>query len=300
MAGFRQYILLSMCIALCAGCGLTGESAYVDEAAKLQHAHSLRAEGLHVRAAKTYASFAREFQETYPTRAAMAQYLCGEEYFAAGELDEAVVAFERLVARFPHSPDVSRANARRLEVGRAQLAGDDDAGIKTLESLIDHAMYIRLGADARMALGKYHYNAKRFNAAHMEFALVARGPKFGTLNERARFFAACSAYWNVRWPVRDIAQLKAAREGLRRLQTTASAVLSPQEVQAAQRYFDVLTEMGARHHLRMARFYLKQGTIAPASAHLREVLTEYRASSHSETAARLTLLIDKEAKKVSQ
>jgi outer membrane protein assembly factor BamD (BamD/ComL family) len=299
MALPSRYILWNLCFVLCAGCRLGGDPAYVDDQAMLQKAHELRADGRHVKAAEIYAEFARQFQSTAPSRSAMAQYLAGEEYFAAGKMDEAVVALERLVRQFPHSPDLTRANARCLEIGKRQLVADDAAGVKTLESLIQRVPYTSIAAEARMALGKYYYNHGRFGEALVEFKLLADGPEFGPLNERARFHAVCSAFWNVRWPVRDLDQLEAARAALASLREDRASSLSAAEAQRVDRYLGTLDAWGAMHHLRMARFYLKQGTVDPALVHLRKVLTDYPEAEHSETAARLILLINEEAQRAN-
>jgi outer membrane protein assembly factor BamD (BamD/ComL family) len=62
-------------------------------------------------------------------------------------------------------------------------------------------------------------------------------------------------------------------------------------MRTADDLFATANDLGGEHHLRMARFYLKQNAVASALVHLRRVMTDYPTSACAPRAASLVRLI---------
>ncbi len=279
---------------LVSGCG-TVQRAYVDPDAEFTRAVTLRSQGQHADAGDAFARFARRFEQD--SRADFAQFLSGEEYAAAGNSDAAVDAFNTLFRRFPHSAYLSRANDMCVRLGTDMLASGNNKGAAFLERVIDRTPYGPTATAAHMELGKYYLESERPNDARLEFDSVAREQPNTPLGVQAEFLAAVSEYRLIGRHVRNMDHLVSARERLLKLRT---ASLDATDMETVDRYLGVIADLAAEHHMLMAQFYLKQGEIVPALAHLREIVDRYPGTRHHEPAADLILFIREEARKMEE
>ncbi len=270
----KSNVVTCVLAALCCGCATPGGRAYVDADAEFRRAEDLRLAGKHVAAAKAFAQFAKRLD--YDNRANYAQYLSGEAHFAAGNHASALAAFNRLYQRFPYSPYLARANDRCLAIGKVMLKAGNSRAVEVLDNVAARAPYTRTAAEAHMLLGTYHYQRGRFDQAKFEFDSIIAQNRRGAY-PRAELSAALSEYRQIDRPARNLERLEAARQRIVRLRKQA---LSENDERLAKKYLQEIVDLGAERHLLMAVFYLKQGTIDPALAHLNEIVAKFPTSRH--------------------
>jgi outer membrane protein assembly factor BamD (BamD/ComL family) len=288
----RPLLGLAGAVLLCAGCARLGDRALADPDAAFRLGVTLRASGRHIDAAEAFGQFARRYESD--PRAGYAQYLSGLEWAAAGELDAALAAFARLHQTFPGSRYLAEANAECLKIGEAMAESGDADCVDVLDAVVARAPFTETAARAHLALGRYYYARENFEAATVEFDAVVTEHAGTELGARADFAAALSEYRQIDRPARNLAHLLAAR---RRFSRLPRRHFSPREQARIDGYLAAIADLGGEHHMQMARFHLKQGTLAPALAHLEEMLRSYRSSRYSGDAAELILFIEKEAGK---
>ncbi|MFW6107599.1 MAG: outer membrane protein assembly factor BamD [bacterium] len=277
--------------AVVAVCGCAGRrGAYVDAGSRYDRATKLAAEGRHLAAARALARFAEDFP--HDQKAHLAQYESGVQYEAAGEREAAFEAFRTLRRKFEYSWLIPEANGRCLKIGRELLGSGDEFGVTVLDHVVASARHSDLAVEAHLALAEHAYDQARFADAQREFAAVSvEYPK----HEKALyagFRAALCAYRRIGGPARNMRHLQEARLRFGKLRASDLGI---REQELADRYLEAIGELGAQRHLEMARFYFKQGLVAPARAHLAEVLRRYPdAGARAEVAQEVIELIQNE------
>jgi len=293
MAPAKLNVLVWVLAVLSCGCATRGERAYVDADAEFRRAEELRLAGKDAAAAKAFERFAKRLD--YDSRANYAQYLSGEGYLAAGNYDAALAAFDRLYRRFPYSPYLARANDRCLVIGKAMLKAGNSRGVEVLDHVAARAPYGATAVEAHMLLGAYYYKRGRFDQAKFEFDSIVAQSRQGA-HPRAELSAALSEYRQIDRPARNLERLEAARRRLLRLRKQA---LSEKDERLAEKYLREIVDLGAERHLLMAAFYLKQGALEPAVAHLNKILEKFPTSRHR-TRAENEIRFIQEARKATK
>jgi len=280
-----RLILLSCALAAaCGGCRTAPRPPRVTGDAAFRRADALSAAGHHEAAAHAYARFAKEFAEGgQRVRAGHAQFLCGEEYFAARKYKLALAAFDLLYKRFEGSAYLVRAQRRAVEIGEKLLARGDAAGMAALENVTLRAPYSAAAAQAHLALGRYYQKKGRFADAKFEFDAAAKARLSAEQSAQAEFESAVAEYRLIDRPAKNLEHLAAARLRFQRLRERPLTADAMREVDA---YLKAITDLGAERHLLIARFHLIQANTDAALSHLREVLETYAGSSRYEPVAR--------------
>jgi tetratricopeptide (TPR) repeat protein len=283
----RHYVLASL--ALAAG-ACASPDPVVDADAALLRAEEFRSAGRHAAAARAYARFADEV--SHDPRADYAQFVAGEAWLAAGKEQKALAAFARLHERFEHSRYLDQATKRVLEIGVAWARSNRSAAEEILEQVTLRSPYSEMAAQAHLELGRFYLRRGRYVAARTSFDEVQKAGGSAERIDKADLAAAVCELHLAGRPVRNLGRVEAARERLDRLRRQP---LSAENMQAADRLLARAVDLGGEHHLRMARFYLRQDAVGPALVHLRHVMTDFPTSSHCPAAAELLGLIAREA-----
>ena len=273
MTRLRSSAISCVFLALCCGCAASDRRVPDDPAAAFQAAETLRLADSHRAAARAFADFARAFD--YDRRAHVAQFRAGTEYLLAHQYDAALNAFEKLHREFRYSWHLVDANALCYGMGVDLLKAGDAKGVTFLEHVCLYARHGDWAHKAHVALGQHYLALGRFFEAQLEFQSALAEHSTGPDGVTAGLLVARSEYKQIDRPARNMDHLEAARHRLKQL---SGATTGTKDHAAVKKHLADIAELGAERHLLMTRFYLRQGAVAPALAHLDEVIRRYGAS----------------------